>query len=299
VSKPFDATTRDLLETHPESWMEYLHLGWEGSVRVINADLSTITAEADKVLRVDDSEPWLVHIELQAGHDSWLARRLLRYNVLLNYRHALPVFSVVVLLRPEADASDLSGRLEQCLPQGRDYLTFRYHVLRAWEQPAEAVLEGGLGTLPMAPLADVAPDALPIVLRRIGERFRHEATPSEAATLWAATTILMGLRFPREVVAQLLQGARDMIFGIRGIEESSVYQAILAQGKAAGLAEGLAEGKAEEAKHILLRQGQKRFGSPPPQVTTAILALTDLERIEQLAERLLDVSSWDDLLAPA
>lgn len=298
MSKPFDATTKDLLEAHPESWMAYLHLPCRGPVRVINADLSTVTTEADKVLHVDDPEPWLVHVELQAGHDSRLARRLLRYNVLLNYRHHLPVFTALVLLRPEADAPDLSGQVEQRLPGGRGYLTFRYHVFRAWEQPVEAVLEGGLGTLPMAPLADVALDALPAVLRRIGERFRHEAPPSEAATLWSATTILMGLRYSAATIFQNLQGVRDMIFGIRGIEESSVYQAILAQGKAVGLAEGKAEGKAEEAKRILLRQGQKRFGPPPPPVDAAILALTDLEQIEQLTERLLDASSWDELLTP-
>jgi regulator of protease activity HflC (stomatin/prohibitin superfamily) len=151
VTKPFDATRRDFLEAHPESWMEYLHLRRQGPVRVINADLATITAEADKVLRVEDPEPWLVHVELQDGRDSRLARRLLRYTVLLNYRHALPVFSAVVLLRPEADAPDLSGRLAHRLPRGADYLRFQYHVLRAREQPAEAVLAGGLGTLLMAP----------------------------------------------------------------------------------------------------------------------------------------------------
>lgn len=137
MSKPFDATTRHLLEAHPESWMEYLHLPRRGTVHAINADLSTVTAEADKVLRVDDVEPWLVHVELQAGRDPRLTGRLLRYNVLLNYRHALPVQSVVVLLRREADAPDLSGALEQGLPDGRAYLTFRYHVVRTWERPKD------------------------------------------------------------------------------------------------------------------------------------------------------------------
>jgi hypothetical protein len=83
VSKPFDATAKDLLETHPGSWMEYLHLRSQGPVRVINADLSTVTTEADKVLRVDDEpQPWLVHIELQASRDRRFIPRLLRYNVL-------------------------------------------------------------------------------------------------------------------------------------------------------------------------------------------------------------------------
>ena len=68
-----------------------------------------------------------------------------------------------------------------------------------------------------------------------------------------------------------------MILGIRGIEESSVYQAILAKGVAQGLAEGKVEGKVEgqdegkdeEAKRLLLRLGQKRFGPPSPQVIAA------------------------------
>ena len=44
--------------------------------------MSTVTAEADKVIRVDGPEPWLVHIELQTGFDRALPRRLLRYNAL-------------------------------------------------------------------------------------------------------------------------------------------------------------------------------------------------------------------------
>src|SRR5205823_3836070 len=127
-------------------------------------------------------------------------------NVLLNYRHDLPVLSVVVLLRPEADAPSISGGLGQSLPDGREYLTFQYHVIRAWRQPLEAVLDGGLWTFPMAPLADEAREALPATLRRLGERFRAEAKPSETATLWTATFLLMGLRYPQEFINQLKAG---------------------------------------------------------------------------------------------
>src|SRR5437764_6209591 len=49
--------------------------------------------------------PWLVHVEVQAGHDAEMARRLLRYNVLIESKFGLPVHSVVVLLRPEANVS--------------------------------------------------------------------------------------------------------------------------------------------------------------------------------------------------
>jgi hypothetical protein len=72
----------------------------------MNSDLSTVTAEADKVIRVEGQEPWLVHIELQAGHDQTLPRRLLRYNAMLNVRHDLPVHTVAMCsTRPPMDPS--------------------------------------------------------------------------------------------------------------------------------------------------------------------------------------------------
>lgn len=73
------------------------------------------------------------------------------------------------------------------------------------------------------------------------------------------------------------------------MEESTTYQAIIAKGRA--------EGQATEARKILLRQASKRFGPPDARAQTAIDAITDIDRLEQLSERVLDVSSWDELLA--
>jgi predicted transposase YdaD len=81
------------------------------------------------------------------------------------------------------------------------------------------------------------------------------------------------------------------------MEESVTYQAILRKGRAAGLAEGKAEGKAEEAKQLLLRMGRKRFGPPEPRIGAAIESIAELERVELLVDRLLDVASWDELMA--
>ncbi|HEX8204387.1 MAG TPA: hypothetical protein VF590_28165, partial [Isosphaeraceae bacterium] len=210
MSKPFDATTRYLLEAHPDAWPRYLGLPTEGPVGVINADLSTVTAEADKVLRIEGPEPWLLHVELQSGPDRALPRRLLRSNVLLDLRHDLPVLSVAVLLRPEANSPDLTGVLRRQLPAGDVTQEFRYRVVRAWQRPVDQVLEGGLGTLPLAPLADMAEADVPGVIRRMDERLSREAEPSEAALLWTATYLLMGSRHPSEVATELLRGVRGM-----------------------------------------------------------------------------------------
>src|SRR5436305_1210046 len=139
-----------LREGFPEPWLAYLGLVPEGPVRVIDSDLSTITAAVDKVFRIDGPEPYLVHIEMQAGADRTLPRRLLRYNVLLDLRHDLRVRGMAVVLRPEADSDNLTGLLDLRLPDGRRIVEFHYEIVRAWQQPVEPLLAGSLGTLPMA-----------------------------------------------------------------------------------------------------------------------------------------------------
>ena len=73
------------------------------------------------------------------------------------------------------------------------------------------------------------------------------------------------------------------------MKESSSYQAILDEGRA--------EGETREAIKLLKKLGTRRFGPPDHLVLVAIEAIADLERIEFLLERLLEVSSWEELLA--
>ena len=102
MPKQFDATLKDLAESYPSDWLTQLELPATGLVALVDADVSTVTAQADKVLGIGGPNPWLLHMELQASRDPELATRLLRYNVLLYGRHALPVHTAVVLLRPES-----------------------------------------------------------------------------------------------------------------------------------------------------------------------------------------------------
>jgi len=59
---PFDTTTKFLVQTYPRDWLAYLGLATPEAVDVIDADLSTVTAAADKVIRLSEPEPWLVHV---------------------------------------------------------------------------------------------------------------------------------------------------------------------------------------------------------------------------------------------
>jgi hypothetical protein len=64
-------------------------------------------------------------------------------------------------------------------------------------------------------------------------------------------------------------------------------------------AEGREEGRVEQAQALLLRQGRHKFGVPPTKKQhKALMMITDVARLEALADRLLDVDSWAELLRP-
>jgi predicted transposase YdaD len=91
-----------------------------------------------------------------------------------------------------------------------------------------------------------------------------------------------------------------MVLGIRGIEESSVYQDIFAKGEAHGRAKaearGRAEGRVNQARDNVLLVGRKKFGQPDQNARQRIDAINDLVQLESLLENILDVSTWDELL---
>jgi hypothetical protein len=297
--KSYDATGRKLIEMGPPDSPAFLGFPAQdpGRVKAIDSNLSTVTAECDKVLRVEDTVPWIMHIEFQAGRDVGLADRMHMYSPLLHSHHKVPVRSVLVLLRPAADGPELSGLLEKKWPEGEVYDWFRYHVVRVWEQPVDRLLAAGPTVLPLAPVSDIQEEQVTEVLLAISDRLAKEAGPEEAATLWNATRILMGLRYSEEKVDSIIEGVSAMLFGIRGIEESSVYQGILKKGEAMGRVEGRVEGAVDDAKTILLHLGRKKLGPPDERISGRIAEITELDRLHDLIDRTLDVSSWDELLA--
>ena len=77
------------------------------------------------------------------------------------------------------------------------------------------------------------------------------------------------------------------------MEESSTIQAFIEEGRR----KGLQEGKAREARRIILLLGRIRFGDVGDAVVSRLDAISNLEKLEQFVERLLIVSSWDELLS--
>ncbi len=164
--RPFDVSTRRLIESDPAGWLSWVGFEVDGPVEAVDSEVSTVLAEVDKVLRVEGASPWMAHIEVQSSRDPELLLRLLQYHTLLLYRHKLMVESTVVLLRPEADDPSLSGRFERYGLQGDPTVSFWFRVVRLWERPVDELLHGGLGVLPLAPLAAVDPRRIRRSLRK-------------------------------------------------------------------------------------------------------------------------------------
>jgi len=283
---PLDDALKHLTELSPQDWV--VRGGWPPApATVIDADIATIAVATDKAIRVRGEPDWLLAVDFQAGHDA-LAKLpdLLLYNSALYRRHGLRVRSLLVLLHRGADSPQLTGLYERGFPGEPFDVALRYRILRVWEVPPEKWLAGGLGVVPLAPLGDVPQEELSGVNTRMKQRLGRE--PRRAAELWAATYILMGLRYEPALVQTLLQGVVAM-------KESTTYQAIIEE----GVAEGLSKGKLEEARTILLLQGRRRLGEPSAEALATLDALTDVHQLEELSLRLLESGSWQELLGLA
>jgi len=281
---PIDDALKQLTELSPHDWV--VRGGWpDAPATLIDADIATISGAADKAIRVSGKPDWLLAVDFQSGHDT-LAKLpdLLLYNSALFKRHGLMVRSLLVLLHRGADSPGLTGYYERGFPGELFEAALRYRTVRVWKVPARDWLSGGLGLVPLAPLGAVRQADLPAVVAQMKERFDRE-TPRLAAELWSAAYILMGLRYQDALIETLLRG-------VTMLEESVTYQAIIRKGEA----KGKAEGKAEEARRVLLLQGRSRFGKPSAKVAAALDALNDVGQLEELAVRLLQVRSWEELL---
>lgn len=284
MSKPFDATLKDLIYRYPDDWLSCFAVAPDGPVEVQDADLSTVTASADRVLIVRGPRPWIADIEPQSAREAGLVARLDLYRALLRHRYNLPVHTLLLLLRRAADAPGLTGHHHDAPPVGESSIDFRYQVGRVWTQPVQWYLEGGIGTLPLAPLARVRREDLPALIRRMDERLRSEEPPEQRRELWTATYVLLGLRYPAGLAARLLATVRDM-------EESVTYQEILAKGEA----RGEARGRSQEARDLLVRAARRRLGEPSPEILARIEA-AELETVESWVEGFAGVECWEELI---
>jgi hypothetical protein len=284
MSLPYDAAIKDLVQSYPEDWLAAVGMPAAGPVSAVNVDLSTVSAATDAIFAVGDPPTHYVTLDFQTGRDAGLSRRVLVYNALLHQRFGVPVQSVVVLLRRAANDAALAGRVQYEVRPGLGGMDFHFEVVRIWERPADELLRGAVGTLPLAPLgalpAGLTPrQGLPAVVNEMCDRLARELAPAAAGKLLAAAFALTGLRVSEEEVVQLYRG-------VGMLEESTSVQYLLRQGAI------------RELRKLLLRLGRSRFGEADSATGARIEAIDNLDELERLHERSLLVSTWQELFNP-
>lgn len=289
MGKQFDASLNGLIDAGPADWAAFLapRVGLPpGPAHLLDTDLS-VAAQSDKAFYLPGPPAAVIHVELEADSRLGVPARLLRYNVLTGHARPEPVHTVLVLLRPEANASDITGTYTRRGHDGVPYLEFRYSVVRLWQESADAILAGGPGLAPLALATDESVADLPGMVARFAARLRRPDVPGNLVKdLTTFAFVLSGLRHePGAMEAEL--GRLSMTF-----EGTAAYEWI----KSKGVAQGVARGANDEARRLLRLQGRKRFGTSPA-ADAALDAVADTARLERMAERMLDAADWDDLLA--
>ena len=320
MAKAFDATLNTLIDAHVADWAGFLAARCgvpPGPATVLDTDLSA-TLQADRLFRIDGPTPAAVHLELESTGRLGIPDELLRYNVAARAAVDLPVHSVLMLLRPKATATDLTGQHDIAGANGVPYLTFRYSVVRLWQESFSMLLAAGPGVTPLALLTNEAAADLPAAFGRFRvvvqfglcgpavsgtktpncttTRFRHRLQAdrlpvSVERSLLGSTFVLCGLRYTPSQIESLY---RDLSMTL---EDSTTYQLILNKGMRQGEARGEARGRAAEAQSLVLTLGTQRFGRPEAAVEAALRAISDRERLERIATRLLTATDWNELLS--
>ncbi len=142
-----------------------------------------------------------------------------------------------------------------------------------------------LATVPLAVLGKLPEtlgltDGLAAVVRQLAERLEREATGGQADRLLTAAYVLKGLRLKApDEVRQLFQGVSI------AMRESVMYQTILEAARV------------EELHRTILRLGRVRLGEADDSIRQQIESIREIVVLDDLSERLLTVSSRDEMMA--
>jgi hypothetical protein len=282
MTMTFDATLKDMGQGSPRGMLVALDRPPVVPVRVMNVDLSTVTAAADLVLGLGDPLEEIIQIDFQSSASATKHADLLVYHALLFAQYRVPVHTIIVLLRPEAAHANTSGSICYAPRPGRGKMDFAYEVVRLWERSAEELLTADVGVCPLAMLGRLPEglsleDGLSAVAQRVVERVTSEAPPERARKLLTDALLLTGLRVRRDVAARIFRGVRIM-------QESDTYLMILDEGQEKALREAI------------LVVGEERFGAPNESIGAQLSSVTDLERLKRMHRRAVKAANWQEIL---
>ena len=282
MAMTFDATLKDMGRECPSAFLAMFDQPPTLPVKLLNVDLSTVTALADLILGLGDPLMEIVQLDFQSSAAAWKHADVMAYHALLFAHYHVPVHTVIILLRPEAAHSNLNGLIRYAPRPERGSMHFTYEVVPLWERPAEELLRADLGIVPLAMLGRLPEslaleDGLSVIAQRLAERITQEAPPDRAQKLLTDAYLLTGLRLRRDAAARIFRGVRAM-------QESDTYLAILD------------EGQEKATREDILVVGEERLGTPGESIKAQLNNITDLARLKRMVRRAAKAASWQEIL---
>lgn len=264
-----DNISKFLIEQYSADFAAWL-LGESITLTTINpTELNVEPIRADSVMLLQSSEV-ILHTEFQTASDETMPFRMADYYLRLKRKFPeRDIQQVVIYLKPT------SSQLVRQTNYKTPVMTHQFRVIRLWEEPVEVFLSTP-GLLPYAVLSQATDKER--VLAQVVRELEQITDQREKSNLAAATSILAGLQLNEQTIRQLMRSPV--------MRESTMYQSILREGRA--------EGRTAEGKALVLKQLTRKLGSLSPELTASVSNLS-LERLEALAEDLLDFTRVADL----
>lgn len=119
------------------------------------------------------------------------------------------------------------------------------------------------------------------IAQRLVERITKEAPPDRARKLLIDAYLLTGLRLRRDAAARIFRGVRAM-------QESDTYLAILDEGQE--------KGQVKATRASILAFGEERLGTPDESIKEQLSNVTDLARLMRMVRRAAKAASWQEIL---
>lgn len=238
----------------------------------------------------DDSLLALVHVEIESpDRTAALKPRLPSYYVHLRDTYDLPVLPVVIYLKVGLDGIGIDLYAEQFWEL--EVLSFRYLYVGL---PALDGLEYARGDnwlgVALSALMRVPRDQV-IALGREAYRRLTEAPLTEQQRFLLTDCLEAYLPLDDAQRAEFQRQLASEETGRVQTMNKTTYD----RGMEAGIEKGIEKGRRDALQHTLLRQGTHKFGAPSEEIQHRIRSVPEVAALEELAERIIEARSWDDL----
>ncbi|HEX8108627.1 MAG TPA: hypothetical protein VF516_12925 [Kofleriaceae bacterium] len=300
-----DITFRHLLRDHPQP---ILRLAFS---RNRLTPLGTLDPSVDKPMqRTSDNlfrvrhgaREAAVHIEVEREWRAEIPRRLFEYATSAMVATRLPVWSVVVLLRPGGRPPSGTGVYRIPGPGG-DVIQFRYRVVPLWRLDAHRMRKQlGVQGAPYCVAMRGADEAF---VRTLAEDVRADRTQPQSdrqstmQLLYIVSAAILGAETARRIfhMESIIQdpNVQELINEWKDVGRAEGRTEGRTEGRNEGRTEGRTEGRAVEARLLLHKVLAARSFAVSSEVRTRIDGESDVSRLESWLEAAVTASSIDEV----